>query len=57
MGGDQLSATRRWVADPLLVLGLLGAVSVAAMVWASTATDLLVLLAAVVAGVSLSGST
>lgn len=56
-GSQGVSPARRWVADPLLLMGLLALLSVAALAWAWSVPWVLVLLAVVAAGLSLSGST
>lgn len=53
----EVSRSRRWVADPLVTMVLLAALSVGLVAGAPAATSVLVLSAVVVAGVSLSGST
>ncbi len=55
-GSKGVSPARRWVADPLPAMGLLTLFSAAALVWWSVPW-VLVLLAVVAAGLSLSGST
>ncbi len=52
-----VSPARRWVADPLATMGLLALLSAAVLVWAWSVLWVLVLLAVVAAGLSLSGST
>lgn len=60
-GRGSVSTTRRWAADPLAAMGLLAVLTAVALGWAlsapATTPLVLVLLAVVAAGLSLSGST
>lgn len=60
-GGGDVSTVRRWVADPLPTMAVVAVLTAAVLIWAlatpPTTPLVLVLLAVVAAGLSLSGST